>query len=77
MLENGEVIPIIVSDFKDDIDTEENNIVTSGNGCVSEFIVDTEKLNQNAKVSGNISKCIKEWDSSTVSIKIYERNLFD
>lgn len=43
LLENGTIIPCIVGDIKADIDTEDNNIVTTSNGCVSEFIVDRDR----------------------------------
>lgn len=77
ILSNGEIISIIVSDIKDNKDTKSNNIVTYSNGCVSEFIIDTKALNINSKKSGDISSCKKEWDSKVVTIKIYNKNIFN
>lgn len=77
LLENGTIIPCIVGDIKADIDTEDNNIVTTSNGCVSEFIVDSNVLNSNAKVLGDISECNEEWRSRAVSIRVYNKNIFN
>lgn len=76
ILENGEVIPAIISDIKDNKHTDSRNIATKVNGCVSEFIVDTEILHKEAKKNGSISFCKKEWDSPVVTIKIYNKNIF-
>jgi hypothetical protein len=77
ILSNGEIIETIVSDIKDNRDTKQNNIVTTSNGCVSEFIVDINTLNTNAKRSGDISSCKKEWDSAVIKIKVYNKNIFN
>lgn len=77
ILENGVIIPCIVGDIKADIHTEPNNIVTASNGCLSEFIVDLDILNIDVKTSGNISNCDDSWDSQVVSIKIYDKNIFE
>jgi len=76
ILENGVTIPCIVSDIKAKADTESNNISTKSNGCVSEFIVDSKKLNPIAKVSGDISSCCNEWNSPVRSIKVYDKYIF-
>ena len=77
ILENGEVIPVIISDIKADKDTDSRNITTKANGCVSEFIVDTDFLHKEAKKNGSISFCKNEWDSPVVSIKVYNKNIFE
>ena len=77
ILENGEVIPIVVSDIKDDKDTEKNNIVTMSNGCVSEFIVDDSMLSSEIKKVGDISACNDKWGSKVTLIKIYHKNIFN
>ena len=76
ILKNGTVIPCILSDQKDDIHTDYNNIVTIHNGCLSEFIVDINSLDKNVLKHGNISYCCDEWDSPIVSVKVYDKNLF-
>ena len=81
ILENGIVIPCIISDIKADIHTESNNIVTKHNGCVSEFVVDKSCLpykvyNNDNTGSGDISDCTNEWDSSVIKIKVYNKSIF-
>lgn len=77
VLENGTIIPCIVGDIKSDTDTEDNNIATKYNGCICEFIVDTSALDSDIKILGDISECNKEWNSKSVIIKIYNKNIFD
>lgn len=81
ILKNGHVIKCIVGDIKADAHTEINNIVTEHNGCVSEFIVETSSLpysvfNYNNTGSGDVSSCLKEWESPVEVIKIYNKNIF-
>lgn len=75
-LKNGAIIPCIVADTKANKDTEKNNITTSHNGCVSEFIVNTNKLKKTAKLMGDISYCNKKWNSPVAKVKIYKKNVF-
>lgn len=75
VLDNGDVIPCIAADIKDDAHTDGDNFATSRNGCMSEFIVDTGSLNRNAKLYGNIAKCTDEWDTSVSEVIIYEKNV--
>ena len=77
ILENGVIIPCVLSDVKADIHTDESNIVTLHNGCVSEFIVDTPSLYNIAKKMGDVSYCYAEWRSPVVQIVVYEQNVFD
>ena len=74
VLENGETIPIIIGDIKADSTTGGDNIISSENGCCSEFIVDLNSLDATAKRMGSISYCCDEWQSPVVQIKIYETN---
>ena len=77
ILENGTVIPCVLSDIKADIHTDENNIVTLHNGCVSEFIVDTSSLYNMSKLMGDVSYCYEEWRSPVVQVVVYEQNVFN
>jgi hypothetical protein len=74
-LKNGTIISCIVAEIKSDRHTDSDNIVTSHNGCVSEFLVDTKVLNSNAKRDGDISSCRDEWSSPVVKIKVYNKNI--
>lgn len=69
-LENGEIIKCVMADQKADCHTDASNIFTY-NGCMSEFIVDTDTLNQDAKYSGSMSS-IKDWDSPVVKLTVYK-----
>ena len=71
VLENGTVIPCILADQKADKDTDGNNQVTSHNGCMSEFVVDSQALDRNAKRMGDISYCEQTWKSPVKQIILY------
>ena len=73
VLENGVIIPCVMSDLKADIHTDSSNIVTVANGCMSEFIVDYYALDKNAKKDGDMSSCLKSWNSHIVKIIVYEK----
>lgn len=73
ILENGESIPAIVGDIKDDNDTDELNITTKHNGCVCEFIVDKSSLLIIVKRSGDVSSCNPSWQSPIVSFRVYDQ----
>ena len=77
ILENGTIIPCVLTDIKADIHTDSSNIMTLANGCVSEFVVDTKSLHTTAKRMGDISYCCKEWNSPVVEIIVYNQNVFD
>ena len=77
VLKNGTVIRCIMADLKDDADTDDANITTTANGCMSEFVVDTPELDNSVKLHGNISYCTDEWNSPIVSVKVYNNNIFD
>lgn len=71
VLENGTVIPCILGDQKANKDTNSTNQITSHNGCMSEFIVDTSTLNSNAKRMGDISYCNEAWKSPVKQVVLY------
>lgn len=71
VLENGTVIPCILADQKADKDTDRNNQITSHNGCMSEFVVDSQALDRNAKRMGDISYCEQTWKSPVKQIILY------
>lgn len=77
VLENKTVIPCILADGKADQHTDQSNIITTSNGCLSEFIIDMESLNKNAKRNGDISYCTDNWNSRVEKIIVYEKNIFD
>lgn len=77
ILKNGMVIPCILGDAKADIHTDENNLFTITNECCSEFIVDSSRLNSNAKTSGDISLCDEDWNSPVVEVRVYEENILE
>lgn len=77
VLKNGIIIPCVVGDIKADIHTSSDNITTSSNGCVSEFLIDKTTLPRKIKRSGNISNCYEDWMSPVEKIIVYERSVFD
>lgn len=77
ILENGTVIPCILADQKADIHTDDDNIVTIANGCMSEFVIDINFLDYLAKICGDVSRCTEEWRSRVVAVKVYDYNVFD
>lgn len=72
VLKNGTVIPCILSDQKADKDTDLQNIVTKHNGCLSEFIVDMDKLKSSIKKMGDVSYFDETWNSPVDLIRVYE-----
>lgn len=77
VLDNCEIIHAIVSDIKDDKDTDSHNIITMHNGCVSEFLIDDYYLDRNIRIMGDISSARPEWSSKVVAIRIYNKNVFN
>lgn len=77
VLENGTIIPCIISDEKDPYDTDEDNIFTSDNGCCTEFVVDTDVLQDRALIMGDISYCNEKWKSPVEKIIIYKKNVIE
>lgn len=77
VLENGTEINCIVGDIKDDKHTDESNILTVANDCVSEFIIDKEVMDNRVLRIGSVSYAFEEWKSMVVSIKVEDRNYFN
>lgn len=77
VLKNGTIIPCIISDEKDPYDTDEDNIFTSDNGCCTEFVVDTDVLQNQVSIMGDISYCDENWMSPVEKIIIYNKNVMN
>lgn len=75
ILENGTVIPCVVGDIKANIHTNVDNITTTSNGCVSEFIVDSYYLPSSIRQSGNVSNANMMWQSPVVEMDVYYENV--
>ena len=77
VLENGAVIPCILSDVKAPQHTDPQNIFsnTNKNLCASEFVVDPNKLKRECKASGDMSKLYIEWESPVSTIIKYNTNI--
>lgn len=76
VLENGTIIPCIISDFKANVHTDSSNIITTHNGCVSEFLVDKDNLHATSKKMGDVSYCEEGWRSPVKLIRVYDKNVF-
>lgn len=74
ILENGASIPCIMADQKADCHTDDSNIITVANGCMTEFVVDSDNLNSDAKRMGDISYCSEDWKSRVVEVRVYDMN---
>lgn len=77
VLANGTVINCIYADQKADIHTNADNLTTTANGCVSEFLVDYPSLNGTAKQMGDVSWIRDEWQSAVVELRVLDVNIFD
>lgn len=75
-LDNGEIIPCIVGDIKDDRDTDASNVFTS-QGCCLEFIVDIPRLDGIIKTLGDCSSKCDEWNSPCFQYVIYDINYLE
>lgn len=76
ILENGTIIPCIVADIKANEDTDSRNMITTANGCLTEFVTSSNTLNHKAKQMGDISYCCEEWKSPVYKIRIYNKKAF-
>lgn len=68
-LDTGAVLHCIVGDMKQNAHVGDDRMQVSANGNVVEFIVETKKLDNRAKVSGNISS-IDGFEGDVVSIAV-------
>jgi hypothetical protein len=75
ILENGVIIPCIMADQKAPMHTDSSNIITVASGCMSEFIVDTDVLEEDARIMGDVSYCCDEWQSKVAQVVTYEKNI--
>ena len=76
ILQDGTVIPCILGDAKDDKHTNKDHSIGKDGG-VAEFIVNTKKLSNIVKRSGDISYAVgNKWVWNVKEIKIYDKNLF-
>ncbi len=72
-LSTGVMFKMILCDIKSDVHTDSAHQYTRNNGCMIEFYVDYDKLNLDAKLSGDISN-IEGFEGSIINIEkiIYE-----
>lgn len=75
ILENGIVIPCVLSDQKADVHTDENNMVTVHSDCLTEFIIAVDCLDDTVELYGDISYCCDEWSSRVVQVVVYDKNI--
>lgn len=71
ILENGEVIPCILSDQKQDIHTDSTNRVCF-DGSLVEFVVDTDYIINRVIKSGDVSVVCEEWHPMVEEVIVYE-----
>ena len=74
ILEDGFVIPCIVGDVKSPKHTDSTNMVTSANGCGSEFIIDSKALHKSIKKRGDVSSCNENWNGCVRAIVVYSKS---
>ncbi len=72
ILANGTVIPCIAGDMKADIHTDDGNRITSHDGSLAEFIVNTSSLVSKARKMGDISYSCPAWNSEIAKIRVYQ-----
>ena len=76
ILANGEVIQCVLGDFKDDKDTDKQNLFTTANSCMSEFIIDPATLDTTVKSRGDASYLASQsWDSPVIEVYVYDDNV--
>ena len=76
ILEDGFVISCVVSDIKQDIHTESNNMVTRANNCVSEFLIDPKALHKSIKKTGDVSSCNEFWKENVRAVVVYDKSVW-
>lgn len=76
VLENGNVIPCVIGDNKQDIHTINNNSLGLDGGA-AEFIVETGALSDQVQMMGDVSYASDDWLSSVIEIRVYDENVFD
>ena len=71
VLRNGEVIPCIIGDNKDNSDTDSTNRYTCHDNSITEFVVDTPEMRREVRKQGNLNYATSKWNSSIVKIVVY------
>ena len=71
ILENGEVIPCILADQKQDRHTDSTNRVCF-DGSLVEFVVDTDYIINRVIKSGDFSVVCEEWQPMVEEVVVYE-----
>lgn len=78
VLANNETIHCVLGDRKDDRDTDKNNLFTSANNCMSEFIIDSSQLDSTVKKMGDVSYLpSQDWNSPVVEVIIFNDNVLE
>lgn len=77
VLDTGVVVPCVLADQKDDEYTDDMNVTTTHNGCMSEFVVSTEDLGDAVKLYGDISYCNNIFNGNVIEVRVYDNNVFD
>lgn len=77
VLENDVIIHCVLAEIKADEHTDSNNIITLHNGCVTEFVVDSDMLVHNVKIIGDISYSDSNWNSPVVEVIVHNKNVFN
>ena len=72
ILANGTVIKCIAGDMKADAHTDNANRVTSHDGSIAEFIVNTSSMVSNARRMGDVSYSCDAWNSEIAKIRVYQ-----
>jgi hypothetical protein len=70
-LQNGTIIPVIMGDYKADVDTDREHYAHKKDGHVLEFLIDTNSSNMQAKnvtYYGLINEIYPEFNSKIISI---------
>ena len=75
ILENGTLIPCIVTDQKADKDTAADRITTAHNKCVCEFYLGY--VLPEIEYCGDVSKACPEWESPVCEFRVYDVNVFN
>lgn len=72
ILENGEVIPCILADQKQDIHTDTTNRVCF-DGSLVEFVVDMDYIINKVRITGDVSNACEEWKTQVEEVIVYEK----
>lgn len=72
VLENGTVIPCILSDQKADKDTNSENTITEHDGSLVEFVVSSSNLSGSIRRMGDISYAQDDWNSMITQVIVYD-----